>query len=92
MSHGHFWVRSIPGRGDSESRGTKSGACLVNSRTPAIRTLMSSLPEPCGWVFIPTIKASSQLTYVKGSEGCVTDNAKITVSYKSCKRLAKICY
>lgn len=79
-SHVLFWVRKIPGRGDSQSKDTKSGGCLVNSRTLAFRIQTSSLPQLHGWVFIPAIKANSQPIYVKGWEGCVTDNAKITVN------------
>ena len=75
-----LWVRRIPGKGISQSKGAKSEACLVNSRILAFRTQMSSLPQLHGWTFIPAIKANSQLIYVKGWEGCVTDNAKTTVS------------
>ena len=42
---------------------------------------MSSLPQLHGC--IPAIKVNSQLSYVKGWEGYVTDNAKISQLRKS---------
>lgn len=69
MSHVHFWVRIFQAEGtvrteapDQKQAGEFEDACFQDSNSKRI----DSLTQLHGWVFIPTIKANSQLSYVKG--------------------------